>query len=66
MCFNFHIMTSRRYLTNKFEIFFWGVPPFWPFNPYGLLDQRLGKGGLKGPPRYMAVLGPNKAYQCYY
>ena len=34
------------------------------FNPfrYALSDQRLGKGGLKGPPRYMAILGPYKAY----
>ena len=35
-----------------------------PFR-YGLSDQRLGMGGgLKGPPRYMAVLEPNKAYIC--
>ena len=33
---------------------------------YGLSDQHLGMGGLKGPPRFMAVLGTNKAYQCYY
>ena len=40
-----------------------GVNPF----RYGLSDQFLVRGGgLKGPPRYMAVLGPNKAHSCYY
>ena len=33
---------------------------------YGLSDQRLGMGGLKGPPKFMAVLEPNKANLCYY
>ena len=29
---------------------------------YGMWDQHLGMGGYQGPPRYIAVVGPNKAY----
>ena len=32
----------------------------------GCQDKALVCGGLKGPPRYMAVLMHNKAYLCYY
>ena len=30
------------------------------------LSEHLGMGGIKGPPRYMDVLGPIKANLCYY
>ena len=35
---------------------------------YGLSDKRLGVwGGAKRPPwKYGLIIGPNKAYLCYY
>ena len=44
--------TTQLILNLNFQV--WGVRPM------------LRYGGLKGPPCYMTVLGPNKAYLCWY
>ena len=51
---------------NTKKVFYTLSIAFTPFK-YGVSDQCLGMGGgLKASPRYMAVLGPNKAYVCYF